>query len=443
MCHKYKKNLSLFFRKIKFLKFYFSIAIPFIFIFIFRIHTPEDTASSHHFKNTPPLPEIMEEIDLKWPGDYAHSKPNYIKMLKPCGYTKKNHLIVGNYTRMHLFNKYIKMKVTAIKKKALPLAKKINSTPSHSGYLKKYSMVTAIFVHQSPVVKTYKFSNAATGRITALNVTPEHPFYVRELKQFIAVKKIKPWMSLVANNGTAHIVSGNKSYNKYDLKKATTVYNIETRRHHVYHVGSQKILVHNCNVKPESSWMDKEAHAEEITNFKTAILQAAQHQLVDELTTQAGYDENKMSGAIWRYNSLVNQRKNLYIYKTNESSSTGNTNFRVLPHKSANGLIEVISHNELNPLQVKSSNKSRLYRLLNTSLRKQGIKNIGGKNKFYSLFGGKNKFYPSFKMYIFNNRSSTISEAVATSGATIIYDQALPIHTQALKRRISGLLFGK
>ena len=439
MYHKYKK------KNYRYFSIAIAIAIAFISIFIaiFCIHTPEDTASSHHFKNTPPLPEIMEEIDLKWPGDYTCSKPNYIKILKPCGYTKKNHLIVGNYTRMHLFNKYIKMKVTAIKKMVLPLAKKINSTPSHSHYLKKYSMVTAIFVHQSPVVKTYKFSNAATGRITALNVTPEHPFYVRELKQFIAVKKIKPWMSLVANNETVHIVSGERNYNQYDSKKTTTVYNIETRRHHVYHVGSQKILVHNCNVKPESSWMDKEAHAEEITNFKTEILQTAQHQLVDELTTQAGYDENKMSSAIWRYNSLVNQRKNLYTYKTYEDCSTGNTNFRVLPHNSENGLIEVISHNDLNPLEVQSSDESRLYRLLNTSLREQGIKNIGGKNKFYPLFGRKNKFYPSFKMYIFNKRSGTISEALATGEATVIYDQALPIHTQALKRRISGLLFGR
>ena len=64
-------------------------------------------------------------------------------------------------------------------------------------------MVTAIFVHQSPVVKTYKFSNAVTHDITSLNVTPEHPFYVRELKQFLAVEKIKPWMSLDANGDTA------------------------------------------------------------------------------------------------------------------------------------------------------------------------------------------------------------------------------------------------
>ena len=172
-------------------------------MFIFCVYASENSTSLHYFKNTSTIPTVMEEIDVKWPCPYLHRRSNYIKLLKPCGYAEKKHLTIGSLTEMHLFNENIQMRVTAIKKKVLPKAKKIDSNRLRNHYLNKYSMVTAIFAHQSPVVKTYKFSNAVTHNITALNVTPEHPFYVREMNQFLAVKEIKPWMSLDANGDTA------------------------------------------------------------------------------------------------------------------------------------------------------------------------------------------------------------------------------------------------
>ena len=402
-------------------------------MFIFCVYASEDSTSPHHFTDT--LPVTMEEIDFKWCSPDFQDRSNYIKILKPCGYAEKQHLRVGSHTEIRLFNGNIQMRVTAIKKKVLPLAKKINSRPSHGHYLNKYSMVTAIFVHQSPIVKTYKFSNAVTHNITALNATPEHPFYVRELHNFIAVKKIKPWMSLDANGSIAHIVSGTEDYSKSNSAKTTTVYDIETSRHHVYHVGSQKILVHNCNIKSGSNWMDKEAHAEEINNFKTTMLQTAKSQLVDELTTQARHDKNKIRDAIWRYNSLVNQHENLYLRTISENCFERNTHFMILLHKDDNRLIEVVCRDKFDPMAVQESDKGEVYRLLNTSLQEQGVTNMQGEHR---------KFYPPFKVYYLSNQSSPIpaNQALPISSAMILYDQALPIHTQTLKRKISDVLFG-
>ena len=309
MC-RYMENNDCFLLKTKaILRIIFNNILPCMFVFC--IYAYEDPTSLHHFTNI--LSVTMEEIDFKWLSPDFQGKSNYIKILKPCGYAEKQRLRVGSHTEMHLFNGNVQMRVTAIKKKVLPLAKKINSRPSHGHYLNKYSMVTAIFVHQSPVVKTYKFANAVTHNITALNATPEHPFYVRELHNFIAVKKIKPWMSLDANGGIVHIVSGEKDYNKYNSTKMTTVYNIETRRHHVYRVGSQKILVHNCNGNLLDRQNTERESKAEIEAENAEKIQDSKNQLADALVARGDHDEQEIERSIEQYNALVSENKQLHL----------------------------------------------------------------------------------------------------------------------------------
>ena len=397
-------------------------------MFIFCVYASENSTSFYHFKNT--LPAVMEEIDFKWPCPYLHRRSNYIKLLKPYGYAEKKHLTAGSLTEIHLFNKNIQMRVTAIKKKVLPPAKKIGSNRLRNHYLNKYSMVTAIFVHQSPVVKTYRFSNAVTHNITALNVTPEHPFYVRELKQFLAVAKIKPWMSLDANGGISHIVSEAKDYNKYNSTKTTTVYNIETRRHHVYRVGSHKILVHNCNSNFLAQQNTEREGGAEIEAEHAEKIQDSKNQLADALMARGDHDEQEIEESIEQYNVLVSKNTQLHL-QTDEHKKckwlNANRHHRVM--RGEKRLLKTsfsigFDKSELEEMPFpETETKYKIAADLDKELLRQP-----------TLRKGKAPgAYPPFKAYAFHNKKKT----------SLIYDNSEESSFLTLKMDILTALFGE
>ncbi|MEN6372287.1 MAG: Hint domain-containing protein [Armatimonadota bacterium] len=89
------------------------------------------------------------------------------------------------------------------------------------------------------------------GKQSVLHATPNHPFYVPNRKQYVELGELKPGTRLkTADYGEATIVAMNTRNGKFD------VYNLEVEGPHNYHVGDQKVLVHN---KPQISNLNKRA----------------------------------------------------------------------------------------------------------------------------------------------------------------------------------------
>ena len=111
--------------------------------------------------------------------------------------------------------------------------------------------VTGIFRRYVMDVKQYTFKNLQTGKITRVNATPNHPFYVLNKKKFISVNQISPVDTLISDKGQKlHILCHKKHSCGVTLNKGypVLVYNLEVRDNHTYFVSVEGILVHNCHV---------------------------------------------------------------------------------------------------------------------------------------------------------------------------------------------------
>jgi hypothetical protein len=105
------------------------------------------------------------------------------------------------------------------------------------------------FKRYAPVVNTYTFKDLSRGEISKINATPNHPFYVKNKTEFIAIEDVSPTDELVDQTGKqVRLVCHNgksdhcgKLYNA----KPVPVYNLEVYKKHVYYVGCDGILVHN------------------------------------------------------------------------------------------------------------------------------------------------------------------------------------------------------
>jgi hypothetical protein len=103
-------------------------------------------------------------------------------------------------------------------------------------------LVTGWFRHSSAVVGDL----IITGEPEPLGVTPTHPVWSEDRKDWVPVCELKKGERLKTINGeTATVVS-------YTIRgKPEPVYNIEVEVDHCYHVGEQGLLVHNASVLPE------------------------------------------------------------------------------------------------------------------------------------------------------------------------------------------------
>ena len=185
---------------------------------------------------------IAEHIIFKCFNPYNPEHPDHIELLRPEGYAYKHGLMKN---ASHLWQGRIctaRVTVTAVDKYQIIQNKQNN----------QYAPVTGIYIHQAKNVKTWRFIDE-NRHITTLNATDNHPFYVKESHRFLPIKKITQKMSLNAGRHQLHLLCDNKPGcgKPFHSAKPVYVYNIEVKTQHVYHVGEEKILVHNCALDEE------------------------------------------------------------------------------------------------------------------------------------------------------------------------------------------------
>ncbi len=113
--------------------------------------------------------------------------------------------------------------------------------------------VIATFERHTLNVRTYTFKDQKTGKLSVVDATPNHKFYVENKKIFESIQDVSPNDQLLSDNGDAIqlICANNQSSHcgkVYDpQKRPVRVYNLEVYRQHRYFVGSDHVLVHNTN----------------------------------------------------------------------------------------------------------------------------------------------------------------------------------------------------
>ena len=114
--------------------------------------------------------------------------------------------------------------------------------------------VTGKFIRYAREVNRYTVKDKQTNMTSAVNATPNHPFYVINKHAFVPISKVSSSDSLVTlSNHEAHLIRSVS--NNFPIKinseknKLTRVYNIETEKKHVYFISTLNVLVHNPYVK--------------------------------------------------------------------------------------------------------------------------------------------------------------------------------------------------
>ena len=113
--------------------------------------------------------------------------------------------------------------------------------------------VTGVFIRHVANVRQYLLKNIRTGRISAVNVTPGHRFYVSNRQAFIPIGKVSISDELITDTGDevriiadskGGLQKNNSDKTEYDgtLKR---VYNLEVSKKHIYFVSDLHVLVHN------------------------------------------------------------------------------------------------------------------------------------------------------------------------------------------------------
>ena len=203
--------------------------------------------------------KALEHIVFEWPNPYNMLHPNRIELLRPEGYAHQHGLKKNTYYR-----------VTQSKSMTFPMRSKAVTIDKYKTVNNRkknqYAMVTGTFIHQSKTVNVWRFIDEH-HHITTLNATDNHPFYVKNLHAFLPIRDITSKMPLDAGGHTLHLLCRN-SLNcgqPFHSDKPVYVYNIEVKKRHVYRVGKENILVHNC------SELTTENKAELITKGKGKI----------------------------------------------------------------------------------------------------------------------------------------------------------------------------
>ena len=114
------------------------------------------------------------------------------------------------------------------------------------------NMVTGLFVQHAISVRKYTFKEVTTGKISTINATTNHPFYVRNRSTFIPIETVTDSDNLITETGQSVrlICSENRKDHcgiPYGDGQPQPVYNLQIAHRHTYFVGKKhKILVHNC-----------------------------------------------------------------------------------------------------------------------------------------------------------------------------------------------------
>ena len=114
--------------------------------------------------------------------------------------------------------------------------------------------VTGVSIRHAINVRKYLLKRSRTGRISTVNVTPEHRFYVSNRQAFIPIAEVLPSDKLITDTGEeVRIVAdskGRKGRQQYHdeagyVETLKTVYNLEVSKKHTYFAGNVRVFVHN------------------------------------------------------------------------------------------------------------------------------------------------------------------------------------------------------
>ena len=113
--------------------------------------------------------------------------------------------------------------------------------------------VTGVFIRHVTNIRKYLLKNNRTGRIIAVNATPEHRFYVSNRQAFIPIAEVSPSDRLITDTGDeVRIIADVKGRERkqqndkgHYSERLTTVYNLEVSEKHTYFVSDLRVFVHN------------------------------------------------------------------------------------------------------------------------------------------------------------------------------------------------------
>ena len=169
-------------------------------------------------------------------------------------------------------------------------------------------------------VKSYYFKNIRTSEINMITATPEHPFYISNLHQFIAISHVTTSDFLINSHGDKLRIMCRDNKRRYcGVEKTSSeivpVYNLKIAQKHYYFAGENAVLVHNCTGMLEKMQYDgtnesgkvyeKKMEMEEIQN------QADKHW---GRVYKLGKDVYKVGGQTFAENEFMAERIN-YVYK--------------------------------------------------------------------------------------------------------------------------------
>ena len=136
-------------------------------------------------------------------------------------------------------------------------------------------------------IQSYYLKNIRTGEIRVIKVTPEHPFYVHNLHQFVAISHVTANDYLINSHGdTFHVLCGNHRKNNCGYGKANSeivpVYNLRIAHRHYYFAGKSAILVHNCNSLFKDIWEEMEYNLRNQVHYVRGGDQVYQDEMTEE-----------------------------------------------------------------------------------------------------------------------------------------------------------------
>ncbi len=243
------------------------------------------------YDSIPITPKTWKEVDLNYFSVINGKRyQNIIDLLRPITWLHQHGMDkVGNTISLSLPEfgiNHVKAYVVAIKPTTLDTRgmswSKIDFRPV-IGKFKRYALD----------VRTYTFRDSK-GHSDHIHATPNHPFYVQNKHGFVPIEDVKDTDVLVGMGSEASLplddskridAKGNarlddvvrlicskgqhnhcgKPYS--DGKHPMAVYNLEVYKQHVFRVGVQGVLVHNCSLNDEGILTPSEQYINLSTEF--------------------------------------------------------------------------------------------------------------------------------------------------------------------------------
>ena len=180
--------------------------------------------------------------------------------------------------------------------------------------------VVGVIKHYAQV-KSYYFKNIRTSEINMITATPEHPFYISNLHQFIAISHVTTSDFLIDSHGDKLRIMCRGNKRRYcGVEKTSSeivpVYNLKIARKHYYFAGKNAVLVHNCTGMLEQMQYDGTNESDKVYEAKMTLneLREKSDQHFADRVFKLDKDVYKVAGDDPARNEFIAERAN-YIYR--------------------------------------------------------------------------------------------------------------------------------